>query len=566
MASLLSIILAAAHIHQTVAKPDLSGCFDLQNEENNISILENEAFKLAILMDLLSPDEAGSFTFQCKNSVEIITTDQRQQIHLNGFYLWFLPASLTDSESYRCFLWNTSYCVMEVFHIQVLRLSHGQCYHENLLELPQKESPSSIHIYCPELEGYFQSFSVLQWFKDCNPITIDNKKYFNNGAKLLINDANSEDNGMYTCKLEYEHLGKKYNVTRTTELKMKTTITKTIQPEVRNPKNNTIEARLGSELNVTCEALVGFGKVNMILLTWKMNNADIPEDEFRIKQGDQSDKKEANHATIALRNLIISKIVEEDFQTTFECFAYSPQGNSYGFLKIAPQPPDWTLHVIMIFVPLIFVILAGIIMYLIFKVDIILWYREMFESHKPINDGKMFDAYVSYPRSESKGSLDNYDTNHFALHILPRTLEEKYGYKLFIPGRDELPGQVEVEVIEEHIRNSRRLIIVLAQKPSANDQAYSGFEHEIGLFEALIWNEMEVILIKLEQGEYLNDIPESIRHVIQKNGIIKWKPDRRNKPEKYYSRFWKQVRYKMPVRSKSSKSTVYDSQNKTGAV
>ncbi|XP_067842790.1 interleukin-1 receptor type 1-like [Heptranchias perlo] len=277
-----------------------------------------------------------------------------------------------------------------------------------------------------------------------------------------------------------------------------------------------------------------------------------------------SDKEDASHAAVTLRTLIISKVIEEDFQTTFDCFVRSPRGNNYVFFKIASQSPDWTLHVIKIFVPLIFVILACIT-YMIFKVDIVLWYREMFESHKPINDGKMFDAYVIYPRSESKGSLDNCSTNHFVLHILPHILEEKYGYKLFIYGRDELPGQAAVEVIETNIRNSRRLIIILAQKSSPDDQADFRFERQVGLFEALIRNEMKIILIELEEFECLNDLPESIRHVIERKGTIKWKPGKRNKLERPCSRFWKQVRYKMPVRSKSSTSTVDNSKNESGA-
>lgn len=59
----------------------------------------------------------------------------------------------------------------------------------------------------------------------------------------------------------------------------------------------------------------------------------------------------------------------------------------------------------------------------------------------------MFDAYVIYPRSENKGSLDKCNTSYFALHILPQVLEEKYGYKLFIYGRDELPGQGKKKVV-----------------------------------------------------------------------------------------------------------------------
>ncbi|XP_048454278.1 interleukin-1 receptor type 1-like [Rhincodon typus] len=560
MASLPYIIFAAAYLCLIVAKPD--DCVDLQNEENDVSILEYEAFKLTVFytMDLLNPDD--SFLFECnKNTVTV--TNQRLQNDPNRPFLCFLPATLRDSGTYICYLWNASYCVMDIFHIQVLQLSHGQCFHENLLELPQTESPGSIFIHCPDIEDYFQPLSVLQWFKDCIPITIDNKKYFSDDNKLTISNADDEDTGNYTCKLEYKYLGKKYNVTRTTQLKVKETINNPTQPEMISPKNETIEARLGSELNMTCEVLLGSGKVEAFWgLTWKMNNTDIPEDMVRIKQGNKIDKKEAKHTVVSLRTLSISKIIEEDFQTTFECFAHNPRGNSHGFIKIIPQSTDWVLHVIKVFVPLIFMTLVCITICMTCKVDIVLWYRDVFKSHKYIDDGKMFDAYVIYPRCENKGSLNNCGANHFALHTLPQTLEEKYGYKLFISGRDDLPGQAEVEAIEANIRISRRLIIILAQKPSVNNQAYCGFEQQVGLYNALIQNEIKVILIELEKNDCLNHFPESIRHVIQKNGTIKWKPDRRGKPERSYSRFWKQVRYKMPLKSKSSMSTVYNSQIK----
>ncbi|XP_048388534.2 interleukin-1 receptor type 1-like [Stegostoma tigrinum] len=557
MAPLPEIIFAATYLGLIVSKPD--DCFDLQNEGNNASILEYEAFKLTVFyaVDSLNPDD--SFLFECIKNTVTVTTPKLQN-DSKELYLWFLPASLRDSGTYICYLWNASYCVMDIFHIQVLQLSHGQCFHENLLELPETESPPSILIYCPDIDGYFQPLSVLQWFKDCIPITIDNKKYFSNYDKLIISNADDEDTGNYTCKLEYNYLGKKYNVTRTTQLKIEGTINNPIQPEMISPKNETIEAKLGSELNMICEVLLGSGEVEAISrLTWKMNNTDIPEDMVRIKQGNKIDKKEAKHTVVSLRTLSISKIIEEDFQTTFECFAHNPQGNSHGFIKIIPQSTNWKLHVIKVFVLLIFMTLACTAICMTCKVDIVLWYRDVFKSHKYIDDGKIFDAYVIYPRCEDKGSLDNCDANHFALHTLPQALEEKYGYKLFISGRDDLPGQAEVEAIEANIRISRRLIIILAQKPSVNNQAYCGFEQQVGLYNALMQNEIKVILIQLEKDDCLNRFPESIRHIIQKNGTIKWEPDRRGKPERSYSRFWKQVRYKMPLKSKSSTSTVYNS-------
>ncbi|XP_032878014.1 interleukin-1 receptor type 1-like [Amblyraja radiata] len=358
---------------------------------------------------------------------------------------------------------------------------------------------------------------------------------------------------MYTCSLEFVHFDRRFNVTQTMELKIE--LIKLIQPELMNPKNNTIQARLGSELNVTCEAHLGSGNLQMYGLSW-MN---IPKDNLRIKQGPKFRKKGTGPTFIIRRTLIISKIIEEDFQTKFDCVAHNSLGYGNTFLKLSRQSPDGIYDVITVFIPLIFGFLACFAIYVIFKVEIVLWYRDSFASPKIVHDGKTFDAYVIYPRSENKGSLDKCNSSYFALHILPQILEEKYGYKLFIYGRDELPGQAAAEVIEDNIRSSRRLIIILTWKPSADDQAYSGFERQVGLFEALIRNEIKVILIELEKFDCLNDFPASIRHIIQKNGTIKWKSYETSKPNAACSRFWKQVRYKMPARNKTCSWVPYDS-------
>lgn len=54
-------------------------------------------------------------------------------------------------------------------------------------------------------------------------------------------------------------------------------------------------------------------------------------------------------------------------------------------------------------------------------------------------DGKLYDAYVAYPQHCAVGFSEKVET--FALHTLPQVLEKACGYKLFIAGRDCLPGQ-----------------------------------------------------------------------------------------------------------------------------
>lgn len=54
-------------------------------------------------------------------------------------------------------------------------------------------------------------------------------------------------------------------------------------------------------------------------------------------------------------------------------------------------------------------------------------------------DGKLYDAYVAYPQPCDLGFSKDVET--FALQTLPHVLEKACDYKLFIAGRDCLPGQ-----------------------------------------------------------------------------------------------------------------------------
>lgn len=55
-----------------------------------------------------------------------------------------------------------------------------------------------------------------------------------------------------------------------------------------------------------------------------------------------------------------------------------------------------------------------------------------------VSDGKLYDAYVLYPKNSANCA---YSSDIFVLKALPEVLEKQCGYKLFICGRDDLPGQ-----------------------------------------------------------------------------------------------------------------------------
>lgn len=58
-----------------------------------------------------------------------------------------------------------------------------------------------------------------------------------------------------------------------------------------------------------------------------------------------------------------------------------------------------------------------------------------------LSDGKLYDAYIIYPRNYRYCSEEASSMENFVHQILPDILENKCGYNLCIYGRDLLPGE-----------------------------------------------------------------------------------------------------------------------------
>lgn len=60
-------------------------------------------------------------------------------------------------------------------------------------------------------------------------------------------------------------------------------------------------------------------------------------------------------------------------------------------------------------------------------------------------DGKVYDAYVIYQK-DNVDEITGSKADYFVNKILPAVLEKDCGFKLYIDGRDDLPGEGAVEL------------------------------------------------------------------------------------------------------------------------
>lgn len=189
----------------------------------------------------------------------------------------------------------------------------------------------------------------------------------------------------------------------------------------------------------------------------------------------------------------------------------------------------------------------------VFWIEIILLWRDMVRPYKKRNDGKFYDAYVIYPRNY-KSSPEEMDSVEFFVHqILPDVLENKYGYNLCIYGRDMLPGEDVATAVETSIRKSRRHIFILTPQMLQSEEF--AYEQEIALHCSLIQNDSKAILIEMEPlskpvGPQFGQLQDSLQHLVKMRGTIKWKETCTANNSSLNSKFWKHVRYHMPLPTK----------------
>ncbi|KFV60316.1 Interleukin-1 receptor-like 1, partial [Tyto alba] len=320
-----------------------------------------------------------------------------------------------------------------------------------------------------------------------------------------------------------------------------------LPPQILFPKDrDVIEVELGAALSLKCQARLGIKKQLMAVVTWDVDN--IP-----VKYLDNSRFQEKTHFFEGREQeyykeatLHITEIKKEDLQANFTCVVVNKMQNTKATvtLQLKAQCEVALPNVLLIVGSLVLLvaIAVSVTLYESFRVDIVLLYREIFQPYSVKDDGKIYDAYVIYPKNHTNEA--NF-VEYFVYQIMPDILENKCGYKLCIYGRDIYPGEDTASAIEKRMQKSRRLIILLTQQLiNCKEHAY---DQHIALYNALIQNDTKVILLEMEAIGTYEKLQESLRFLIKQQGTIKWKEQHTVHPQSSNSRFWKQVRYHMPV-------------------
>ncbi|XP_043323977.1 interleukin-18 receptor 1 isoform X2 [Cervus elaphus] len=415
--------------------------------------------------------------------------------------------------------------------------------------------------YCSSSPEHEKKSTTIKWYKNESHGPVDlnlssSPRILLRGYVLEFWPVELTDSGSYSFQMGNDTHGWKLNViprskhscftekvvtSKAVEVKKSLQIAyhSNIIPALLGPKIDKVKVKLGKDIELNCSALLNEKDV-IYWNTWRKNGKDP-----NVHEGEVTRIRTSEGKWLASTILRIENINTRNLNFAYNCTAVNQGGiDTKSFLLLVEEDMvDIPGHVftrgmivaVVISVVAVCLVTVGVI----YRVDLVLFYRHFMGRDETLTDGKTYDAFVSYLK---ECQPEHGEEHAFAVETLPRVLEKHFGYKLCIFERDVVPGGAVVDEIHSLIEKSRRLIIVLSKSYMSSEVRY---ELESGLHEALVERKIKIILIEFTPIGDFRFLPQSLK-LLKSHRVLKWKAD---KSLSYNSRFWKNLLYLMPAKA-----------------
>ncbi|NXP31748.1 I18RA protein, partial [Leiothrix lutea] len=476
-----------------------------------------------------------------KDKETLKAVKENSNLTFQGDAIWFKPIRDSASGVYICKIWGNMPCLKIVLDVQTKEAAKCSGYDTNMLYLLAGSGNS---ITCPGTKCYSHIKKPdVKWYKDGHQI-----KYRKSRPSLklkqneiYLNPTYDKDAGKYVCDYTLSDNITKWTVR--TAVTVEVTAKNTIHPPNLLYPNGVVilEVEVGKPLELECRVQFGFEKVSPMRVTWKRNNEENVNE--KLDQETRVLAKDLKGHTL-LHVATLKEVTENDLRSNFTCFAENSVGNATAVIHLKRKQRVLFLYVLCSAISTLFAFVLCTAFIYQHWIEIVLMYRSYLVHNKSTEDGKEFDAFVSYAKlnsSESDSALISEEK--FALELLPDMLESKYGYKLCILERDILPGGAYTDEVVTAIKQSRRVIIILSP---AYVSGPSIFELQAAVNCALEDKRIKLVLIKFEDFQEPETLPLVVKKALRILPVVTWKSSISAAPHK---KFWKYMCYHMPVKT-----------------
>ncbi|XP_061630660.1 single Ig IL-1-related receptor [Phyllopteryx taeniolatus] len=394
-------------------------------------------------------------------------------------------------------------------------------FEEHLLDAGQRDPPYWLNCSLEEVpHAQGDPRPRLTWLKDCLPLGAQQGNY-----SLEFRNISSEAGGNYTCLRSGNS-----TASFTVHLVVKASECSKTPEFQSNEDPSTLWGKVGSTMNLNCTAL----------LSWDLSDKQCDASLHWTKDGYPLSK-----GSLLLQNtsswfpaggqLMVSSVLVVQLQELddFGLYSCKVRNSSSRFILQKSSSPSHTAAVTAAFVLLLLLAVAAIL-YTKCHLNIKLWYRNSYGDYE-MNDGKLYDAYISYVNND-------YDRK-FVNFILKPHLENKHAQKLHLNDNDIMPGSEPSAELLMNTSRSRRLIVLLSHAYLEQDWCSNNFRQGLlHLFELC----RQPIVIMLE-GQLKRMRPEIRQQLIEHQHcltVLTW----RHNSVTPSSAFWKELALAMPRR------------------
>ncbi|GCC36713.1 hypothetical protein chiPu_0015211 [Chiloscyllium punctatum] len=498
-------------------------------------------------------------TRQTEELQELIDFDQAgNRITKEQEVLWFWPVFANDSGNYTCMVRNTTYCLKEAVPLLVIQKGLNDCNSsKEMIFSVQFALGETKYLSCPDTTEFSKSStnSTVAWYTYKAPLEHHAKDQCQGccraqevveivteiEGKLVFHVVREYHRGEYTCIVTMKQREQPYTLTRTVSISICASQQELKAPVLVLPKvNQQVIVEHGQEVNLTCRMYFHCIQNSPTTLWWTVAGQHAEDLAPAIKLFHSEELLQLKDKIIT-NTISFKPVTSSDLQRNYTCFGQNRKGLTSVQVTLAWKAPSYTIELGCAFGVALSILVASIIVYHFWWIEIVLLYRLYFGADETVGDGKEFDVYMSYARNSKE--------EEFVLTTLQSVLENEYGYKICIYDRDSLPGGIITDETLACIWKSRRLLVVLSPNYLVNG-TQALLELKAGTERMASTGQIRVILVEFSPVKKVHHVPE-LRRLKAVTATIKWEGEKSQDPR---SRFWKQLRVALPTKSKTQRS------------